>query len=111
MTDILRADGRTELVGLAKDQIRAAFEAAGLEAKPAKLRAKQVWHWIYHRGIGDFAAMSDIAKAQRLWLADLGTERHCACIRGGDQDGPRSLPTADLRLARRLCRFGSSSTR
>jgi len=65
-----RADGRTELVGMAKEQIRAALEAAGLDAKPAKLRAKQIWHWIYHRGVSDFAIMSDIAKAQREWLAD-----------------------------------------
>ena len=59
-----RADGKVELVGLSKDQIRAAFEAAGLEPKQAKLRAKQVWHWIYNRGASDFATMSDIAKAQ-----------------------------------------------
>ncbi len=35
--------------------IRAEFEAAGLEPKQAKLRAKQVWHWIYNRGVTDFA--------------------------------------------------------
>jgi len=65
-----RADGRAELVGLSKEQIRAAFEAAGLDGKQAKLRAKQVWHWIYNRGVGDFASMSDIAKAQRPWFAE-----------------------------------------
>jgi len=64
-----RADGRVELVGLAKDQIRDAFETAGLEPKQAKLRAKQVWHWIYNRGVSDFGAMSDIAKPQRPWFA------------------------------------------
>ena len=37
----------------------------GSSQAPAKLRAKQIWHWIYHRGVSDFAAMSDIAKAQR----------------------------------------------
>ncbi len=67
---VVRADGRTELVGLAKDQIRSALEAAGLEPKSAKLRAKQIWHWIYHRGVGDFAVMTDIAKAQHGWLAE-----------------------------------------
>ena len=66
---VVRADGRIELVGLAKDQIRSVLEAAGLEPKAAKLRAKQIWHWIYHRGVGDFAAMTDIAKAQHGWLA------------------------------------------
>src|SRR6476661_8381372 len=65
-----RADGKVELVGLSKDQIRAELEAAGLEPKQAKLRAKQVWHWIYNRGVSDFAAMSDIAKPQRPWFAE-----------------------------------------
>jgi hypothetical protein len=58
-----RADGKVELLGLPKIQIRSAFEEAGLEEKQAKLRAKQVWHWIYNRGIGDFAAMSGIELA------------------------------------------------
>ena len=65
-----RADGKIALVGLSKELIRAEFEAAGLDAKQAKLRAKQVWHWIYNRGVTDFAAMSDIAKAQRPWFAE-----------------------------------------
>ena len=65
-----RADGKTELVGLSKAQLREALQAAGLDEKQAKLRAKQVWHWIYNRGVTDFAAMTDIAKAQRPWLAE-----------------------------------------
>ena len=65
-----RADGRVELIGLSKDGIRDALEAGGLEHKQAKLRAKQIWHWIYNRGVSDFSAMSDIAKAQRPWFAE-----------------------------------------
>jgi 23S rRNA (adenine2503-C2)-methyltransferase len=65
-----RADSRVELVGLSKDRTREAFAAAGLEPKQAKLRAKQVWHWIYNRGVSDFTAMSDIAKPQRGWFAE-----------------------------------------
>ena len=65
-----RADGRFELVGLPRDEIRAALEIAGLEPRQAKLRAKQIWHWIYNRGSSDFAAMTDIAKAQAPWLAE-----------------------------------------
>ncbi|MEO8176587.1 MAG: 23S rRNA (adenine(2503)-C(2))-methyltransferase RlmN [Sphingomicrobium sp.] len=66
----VRADGRVELVGLARDAIRAALEAQGLEPKQAKLRAKQLWHWIYHRGVSDFTAMTDIAKTQQPWFAE-----------------------------------------
>ena len=65
-----RADGRIELVGLSKDRIRTSLEEAGLEPKQAKLRAKQIWHWIYNRGVSDFDSMSDIAKTQRGWFAE-----------------------------------------
>ncbi len=65
-----RADGRIDLLGLPKKQIAALFEQAGLDAKAAKLRGKQVWHWIYHRGVSDFEAMTDIAKTMRPWLAE-----------------------------------------
>jgi 23S rRNA (adenine2503-C2)-methyltransferase len=65
-----RADGRHELVGLSKEQIRGDLEAAGLEPRQAKLRAKQIWHWIYNRGVGDFSAMSDIARPQRPWFGE-----------------------------------------
>src|SRR3954469_1140266 len=65
-----RADGRVELIGLGKEQIRSELEAARLEPKQTKLRAKQIWHWIYNRGVSDFAAMSDIAKPQRPWFAE-----------------------------------------
>ncbi|HUG45463.1 MAG TPA: 23S rRNA (adenine(2503)-C(2))-methyltransferase RlmN [Sphingomicrobium sp.] len=65
-----REDGRVELVGLSKDQLRSALEGQGLEPKQAKLRAKQLWHWIYNRGAKDFDAMTDIAKTQRPWLAE-----------------------------------------
>ena len=66
----VRADGKLDLVGLSRDDIRATFEEAGLAAKQAKLRARQVWHQAYHRGVTDFGAMSDIAKDQRGWFAE-----------------------------------------
>ena len=65
-----RSDGRTDLIGLPKPRVTELFAAAGLDAKAAKLRAKQVFHWLYHRGVTDFAAMTDIAKDMRPWLAE-----------------------------------------
>ncbi|WP_206186032.1 23S rRNA (adenine(2503)-C(2))-methyltransferase RlmN [Sphingosinicella sp. BN140058] len=61
-------DGRVDLVGLPREQIRDALVEAGLDLKQAKLRAKQIWHQIYNRGATDFDVMSDIAKPQRAWL-------------------------------------------
>ena len=65
-----RADGRVDLMGLPKDRIRELLSDAGLDAKQAKLRAKQVYHWLYHRGVTEFAAMTDIAKTMRPWLEE-----------------------------------------
>jgi 23S rRNA (adenine2503-C2)-methyltransferase len=67
---VIRADGRTDLIGLTKDGIRAALEVKGMEPKQAKLRAKQLWHWMYNRGVTDFALMTDIAKTMHPWLAE-----------------------------------------
>ncbi|MEI6642175.1 MAG: 23S rRNA (adenine(2503)-C(2))-methyltransferase RlmN [Novosphingobium sp.] len=65
-----RADGRVDLIGLGRAQIGALLGEAGLDAKAAKLRAKQVFHWLYHRGVTEFEAMTDIAKTMRPWLAE-----------------------------------------
>jgi 23S rRNA (adenine2503-C2)-methyltransferase len=67
---IVRDDGRVDLIGLPKSGIRDVLENAGMEIKQAKLRAKQLWHWIYNRGVTDFALMTDIAKSMHPWLAD-----------------------------------------
>ncbi len=64
-----RADGLIELVGLDRPAIAAALEAIGLPAKTARMRSSQLWHWIYHRGATDFAAMANIAKDHRALFA------------------------------------------
>ncbi|MEE4201805.1 23S rRNA (adenine(2503)-C(2))-methyltransferase RlmN [Erythrobacter sp.] len=65
-----REDGRMDLIGLPRPRIRELLAEAGLDARQAKLRAKQVFHWLYHRGVTDFDAMTDIAKTMRPWLAE-----------------------------------------
>ncbi|WP_265569680.1 23S rRNA (adenine(2503)-C(2))-methyltransferase RlmN [Sphingomicrobium nitratireducens] len=69
------ADGRINLVGLPKEVLRTVLIEAGMAEKQAKLRAKQIWHWIYNRGATDFEAMTDIAKAQKPWLEERFTIR------------------------------------
>jgi 23S rRNA (adenine2503-C2)-methyltransferase len=67
---IVRDDGRMDLIGLPKAEIAAHLVVAGLDPKQAKLRAKQLWHWMYNRGQTDFALMTDIAKSMHPWLAE-----------------------------------------
>ena len=66
----LRADGRVDLIGLLRPEMAALLVGAGLDPKQAKLRAKQLWHWMYNRGVTDFAAMTDIAKTMHPWLTE-----------------------------------------
>ncbi len=61
------ADGRKNLVGLSREELEAEMLSIGLE----KFRARQLWHWIYHRGSTDFAEMTTLAKPVREKLADV----------------------------------------
>ncbi|MBW4035037.1 MAG: 23S rRNA (adenine(2503)-C(2))-methyltransferase RlmN [Proteobacteria bacterium] len=62
----LLADGRRDLVGLSRAELGEAVASIG----EAAFRAKQLWHWIYHQGVTDFAAMANIAKPLRDKLAE-----------------------------------------
>ncbi len=53
------------LVGLDRDQLAAALAALG----EPPFRARQLWQWIYHHGVTDFAAMSNLPKPLRAALA------------------------------------------
>src|SRR5215469_16695411 len=59
-------DERKDLVGLSRDELAAEMKAMGAEP----FRARQLWHWIYHRGATDFAAMTTLAKDFRAQLAE-----------------------------------------
>ncbi|BBK39574.1 dual-specificity RNA methyltransferase RlmN [Allostella sp. ATCC 35155] len=60
-----RADGRLNLVGMDRAELTAVLAEEGLEP----FRARQLWHWIYHRGVTDFAEMTTLAKPVRERLA------------------------------------------
>ena len=61
--------GLTNIIGLTRDQLREALVAAGTPEKQAKMRLGQVWQWVYHWGVRDFAAMTNLAKDYRALLA------------------------------------------
>jgi 23S rRNA (adenine2503-C2)-methyltransferase len=53
------------LVGLGRAALTAELAVFGAEP----FRARQLWHWIYHRGATDFAAMTSLSKTFREELA------------------------------------------
>ncbi|MBE0552975.1 MAG: 23S rRNA (adenine(2503)-C(2))-methyltransferase RlmN [Rhodobacteraceae bacterium] len=60
--------GKTNLIGLTREQLRAALIAAGTPERQAKMRLGQVWQWVYHWGVRDFGAMTNLAKDYRAFL-------------------------------------------
>ncbi len=61
-----RMDGRVDLVGLDRSELAAVLAEIGADP----FRARQLWHWIYHRGATDFAEMTSLAKEFRARLAE-----------------------------------------
>tara|TARA_B110001450_G_scaffold43608_1_gene40104 strand:- start:339 stop:1472 length:1134 start_codon:yes stop_codon:yes gene_type:complete len=61
--------GITNLVGLSREELRAALVNAGTTEKQAKMRAGQIWQWIYQKGVREFEQMTNLAKDYRIFLA------------------------------------------
>jgi 23S rRNA (adenine2503-C2)-methyltransferase len=60
------AAGRIALIGMSLPEMQAALAMHELPA----FRAKQVWHWIYRRGVTDFAAMANLPKDMRAMMTE-----------------------------------------
>jgi 23S rRNA (adenine2503-C2)-methyltransferase len=65
-SEISSTPQRRNLVGLGRETLAA--EMAAFDAEP--FRARQLWHWIYHRGVVDFARMTSLSKAFRDRLVE-----------------------------------------
>jgi 23S rRNA (adenine2503-C2)-methyltransferase len=78
------------LYGVGRDAFAPALVAAGVPEAQAEMRAEQVWQWVYHRGVVDFAQMSNVSKDLRAALAAAYTlERPEIVARQISADGTR----------------------
>jgi len=58
------------LIGLSPAELSAALTESGVPEKAARMRARQLWNWIYVHGARDFQAMSNLAKDFRGAMAE-----------------------------------------
>jgi 23S rRNA (adenine2503-C2)-methyltransferase len=63
------ANGPVNLIGLSRPDLRQALIDHGLPEKKAKMRAGQIWQWIYQKGVRSFDQMTNLTKDYRLELA------------------------------------------
>ena len=83
-------DGKLRLPGMSRADISDALAAMGVEPRKLRMRTAQVWRWVYHYGVRDFAAMTDINKTFRVQLAERFTlERPEVVERQVSRDGTR----------------------
>ena len=69
-----RVAATPNLSGLTRAELAQALIAAEVvRPEKAKMRASQLWRWIHHYGVTDFAAMTDVAKEMRASLAEAFT--------------------------------------
>ena len=59
---------KPSLVGLTRVQLGEALAAIGVAPKELRMRAGQIWHWIYVRGARQFDNMTNVSKAMRTLL-------------------------------------------
>jgi 23S rRNA (adenine2503-C2)-methyltransferase len=63
------APAQPSLVGMPREDLAAALGEAGVPERQRRMRAQQIWHWLYVRGAENFDAMTTLSKELRAALA------------------------------------------
>ena len=58
------------LIGLSHSEVAEKLKEIGIPEKQCRMRAQQIWHWIYFRGAKSFEEMSNISKEMRTKLIE-----------------------------------------
>ena len=60
-----RAPEKPSLIGMSREEMADALVVAGVPERQRRMRVQQLWHWLYVRGVSDFAQMFNISKDLR----------------------------------------------
>jgi 23S rRNA (adenine2503-C2)-methyltransferase len=63
------APAKPSLIGLSRAELADALGTIGVPEAQRKMRAQQIWHWIYFRGFTSFDEMTSVSKELRAQLA------------------------------------------
>ncbi|WP_273771225.1 23S rRNA (adenine(2503)-C(2))-methyltransferase RlmN [Brucella intermedia] len=62
-------EAKPSLIGMSREEMAQALIRVGVPERQTKMRISQLWHWLYVRGVSDFADMRNISKDLRALLA------------------------------------------
>ena len=61
---------RKPLIGLGRSALAQTLVEGGMDERESRMRASQLWNWMYVNGVTDFERMTNIGKGVRQHLAD-----------------------------------------
>ncbi len=94
-------EGLVNLVGQTREILHQTLVNVGVPESQAQMRTRQIWQWIYQKGVRDFGAMTNLSKSFRAELDQLfvikvpevvtrqisadGTRKYLVRIEGGHE--------------------------
>lgn len=70
---MLATADKLPLIGLSRSALADTLKTIGVPERQTRMRASQLWHWLYVRGITDFSAMTNVSKELRRLLSECAT--------------------------------------
>ncbi|MET3559522.1 23S rRNA (adenine2503-C2)-methyltransferase [Bartonella japonica] len=65
---IMQESSKLSLIGLSQDEMVQALRGVGVPERQTRMRVRQLWHWLYVRGVSNFDEMLNISKSMQEML-------------------------------------------
>ncbi|EJF85141.1 23S rRNA (adenine(2503)-C(2))-methyltransferase RlmN [Candidatus Bartonella washoeensis] len=59
---VVKERSKLSLIGMLQDEMVEALKAIGVPERQTRMRVRQLWHWLYVRGVSNFDEMLNISK-------------------------------------------------
>ncbi|MBB4075902.1 23S rRNA (adenine2503-C2)-methyltransferase [Bartonella fuyuanensis] len=67
-TVFIKESSKLSLIGLSQDEMVQALRVIGVPEHQTRMRVRQLWHWLYVRGVSNFDEMLNISKTMQEML-------------------------------------------
>lgn len=65
---VVKENSRLSLIGLSQDEMMQSLKEVGVPERQTRMRVRQLWHWLYVRGVSSFDEMRNISKPMQEML-------------------------------------------
>ncbi|WP_208435514.1 23S rRNA (adenine(2503)-C(2))-methyltransferase RlmN [Bartonella phoceensis] len=65
---VVKESSKLSLIGLSQGEMIQALKTVGIPERQTRMRVRQLWHWLYVRGVSDFDEMLNISRPMQEML-------------------------------------------